>query len=674
MSKNKYRSIACALVLTTSFIATNLNPVYADEVAADNQDQVTAQQTDQTDQTTAVDTQTVSTKEQTETDVAKKTAEPAAEQPKTAPPVGAPAQATPATLAAAEFAAKQQARSQVETELKQYVGQTIVSVNITGLKQVQEADAMAPVKLKVGDVVSLDAITQTSQAIAETGYFYDVYYTFEPIPEGVKLTYHVIENPILKSVEISGNKALDTKTIVSLLTVSPGTILNTKTLNTNIKAIEAKYKTDGYILAKISDIGITPEGVLKLTFNEGLLEGYTVKGNEKTKERVITREMRMKPGEPFNVKQARRSMQRVYNLGFFEDVNMKLNPGREPNAVVLETTVVEKRTGTFAVGAGYSSKDGIIGLLEVGDTNFRGTGDAVKINYEFGGTDNAYNGFVFSYTRPWLDSKQTTGTIRVYNKSSEYDDYDTKGHLTETYDKKYSGGEISLGRPVSEYSTNYVTVRDRTDYYKGHVADSNTIDRSTQDPKAVAWREANFGETRSVTLSHVTDTRDNIYSPTEGNRIALTTEFAGLGGDFNYQKYTIEDQRFFKVGHAQVIALRGQLGKANGSLPESAQYMVGGQTTLRGYRDDQFRGNTMMLGTVEYRFPIVNKVQGALFTDFGDAWGGGSSGYDPSNNEFKFHKSIGVGIQLQTPIGPIRLDYGRGDDGGRTHFSLGGTF
>ena len=669
MSKNKYRSIACALVLTTSFIATNLNPVYADEVAADNQDQVAAQQTDQpdqTDQTAAVDTQTVSTKEQTETDVDKKTAEPAAEQPKTAPPAGAPAQATPATLAAAEFAAKQQARSQVETELKQYVGQTIVSVNITGLKQVQEADAMAPVKLKVGDVVSMDAITQTSQAIAETGYFYDVYYTFEPIPEGVKLTYHVIENPILKSVEISGNKALDTKTIVSLLTVSPGTILNTKTLNTNIKAIEAKYKTDGYILAKISDIGITPEGVLKLTFNEGLLEGYTVKGNEKTKERVITREMRMKPGEPFNVKQARRSMQRVYNLGFFEDVNMKLNPGREPNAVVLETTVVEKRTGTFAVGAGYSSKDGIIGLLEVGDTNFRGTGDAVKINYEFGGTDNAYNGFIFTYTRPWLDSKQTTGTIRVYNKSSEYDDYDTKGHLTETYDKKYSGGEISLGRPVSEYSTNYVTVRDRTDYYKGHVADSNTLDRST--PAYQAWRDSNFGETRSVTLSHVTDTRDNIYSPTEGNRIALTTEFAGLGGDFNYQKYTIEDQRFFKVGHAQVIALRGQLGKANGSLPESARYMVGGQTTLRGYRDDQFRGNTMMLGTVEYRFPIVNKVQGALFTDFGDAWGG------QSNEKFDFHKSIGVGIQLQTPIGPIRLDYGRGDDGGRTHFSLGGTF
>ena len=296
MSKNKYRSIACALVLTTSFIATNLNPVYADEVAADNQDQVAAQQTDQpdqTDQTAAVDTQTVSTKEQTETDVDKKTAEPAAEQPKTAPPAGAPAQATPATLAAAEFAAKQQARSQVETELKQYVGQTIVSVNITGLKQIQEADAMAPVKLKAGDVLSMDAVAQTSQAIAETGYFYDVYYTFEPIPEGVKLTYHVIENPILKSVEISGNKALDTKTIVSLLTVAPGTILNTKTLNTNIKAIEAKYKTDGYILAKISDIGITPEGVLKLTFNEGLLEGYTVKGNEKTKERVITREMRM---------------------------------------------------------------------------------------------------------------------------------------------------------------------------------------------------------------------------------------------------------------------------------------------------------------------------------------------------------------------------------------------
>lgn len=671
MSKNTYRSIACALVLTTSVISTNLNPVYADEVTGDNQDQVVAQQTDQaaananadqapapgTNQAAAADNQTAVAKDPTAA-IDQKPAESMPDPSMIAPP--------PVSAAAAEFAAKQQERSKIETDLKQYAGQTIVSVDITGLKQVKEADAMAPIKIKAGDVVSVDAITQTSQAIAETGYFYDVYYTFEVIPEGVKITYHVIENPILKSVEITGNKALDTKTIVGLLTVSPGTILNTKTLNQNIKAIEAKYRNDGFILAKISDISITPDGVLKLNFNEGVLEGYTVKGNEKTKAKVITREMRMKPGDPFNVKQARRSMQRIYNLGFFEDVNMKLNPGREPNAVVLETTVVEKRTGTFAVGAGYSSSDGIIGLLEVGDSNFRGTGDAVKINYEFGGTDNAYNGFIFSYTRPWMDSKQTTGTIRIYNQSSEYDDYDTSGNLTEIYDKKYKGGEVTFGRPVSEYSTNYITLRDRTDYYKGHVSDSGTIDRSTD--AYAAWRAENFGQTRSVTLSHVTDTRDNVYIPTEGSRVSLSGEFAGLGGDFNYQKYSLQDERFFKVGHAQVVAVRGQLGKANGTLPEVNEFMIGGQTTLRGYRDDQFRGNNMMLGTVEYRFPIVNKVQGALFTDFGDAWGG------QTDEQYDFHKSVGVGIQLDTPIGPIRLDYGYGEQGGRVDFSLGGMF
>jgi outer membrane translocation and assembly module TamA len=101
----------------------------------------------------------------------------------------------------------------------------------------------------------------------------------------------------------------------------------------------------------------------------------------------ILREMRQKPGEPFNSKLARRSMQRVYNLGFFEDVNIKMNPGVDPNAVVMELDVTEKRTGSFGIGAGYSSEDGVLGMVSIGDTNFRGTGDAISLTYEKSGDD-----------------------------------------------------------------------------------------------------------------------------------------------------------------------------------------------------------------------------------------------------------------------------------------------
>ncbi|MBQ1889451.1 MAG: BamA/TamA family outer membrane protein, partial [Selenomonas sp.] len=162
-------------------------------------------------------------------------------------------------------------------------------------------------------------------------------------------------------------------------------------------------------------------------------------------------------------------------------------------------------------------------------------------------------------------------------------------------------------------------------------------------------------------------TRDNVYTPTSGGRISLMGEVAGFGGDFNFQKVTIEDQRYTKVGRAHVIALRGQYGVGFGHISEFNQYKVGGQTTLRGYRDDQFRGTRMMLGTLEYRFPIASKVQGALFTDWGAAW---TSGLTPKN----IRGSVGVGIALNTPLGPLRLDYGRGRDGGRVHFTVGGSF
>lgn len=539
-----------------------------------------------------------------------------------------------------------------------YIGSPIVSVNIAGNKLVKQDTILAAVKVKTGDVLAEEAIKQDMRSIYELGTFMDVIVNFEQVPEGVKVIYTVLENPILKDVAVVGNTKVTTEQILGMIHVPKGEIVNTKALHQDTKAIEQYYHDKGYIFTKVSDIGMSPEGVLTVTLNEGTLEGFAVKGNEKTKERVITREMRLKPGEPFNVKDARRSMQRVYNLGFFDDVNMKLNPGREPNAVVLETDVVERRTGSFAIGAGYSSSDGMVGLLSVGDTNFRGTGDAVKVQWEFGGDSDSYDSYQFSYTRPWLDSKQTSGTIRLYDMTSEYDDYDRNGNNVATYDKNYKGFELGFSRPASEYSTNYITLKNRDDEYVEYVSGEVYSD---------AYKKDNFGTTQSITLAHVTDTRDNIYNPTEGARASISAEFAGFGGDFDYNKYTYEDRHYFKVGRDHVVAVRGTLGLAEGSMPEAGLFDAGGQNTLRGYRDDQFEGKKIALGTVEYRFPIVSKVKGAVFTDFGDAWTG-------SYSEMDMHYSVGVGLSMDTPLGPIRLDYGRGEDGGRTHFSFGGSF
>ncbi|MGP1366789.1 MAG: BamA/OMP85 family outer membrane protein [Schwartzia sp. (in: firmicutes)] len=576
--------------------------------------------------------------------------------------------AVPATESQAESEADRWARLRPEEQriaawVDSLEGKTIVDVAVEGAGNTTAEAAKAALQTRPGDTFSRARIETDRTAIYDVGLFYDIFPTFSLIPEGVLVTYHVLENPILTSVEITGNTVLATEEIAPLITVQPGEMLNTKTLRGNMQDITNRYHRDGYILAKVGDLDIARDGKLTIRINEGTLEGYVVKGNTKTKERVVLREMRMKTGEPFNAKKARRSMQRVYNLGYFDDVNMKLNPGVEPNAVILEVDVVEKRTGNFTVGAGYSSQDGFIGMIGIGDKNFRGTGDSINLTYEFSGDDSDAHGYTFSYRRPWLDKKETAGTLRIYNRTYEYDDYDTNGDEIEAYMRKYSGGEITLSRPQSEYSTNFITLRHRDDRYVRHQG--GRFNRSGAGAKE--WRDDNFGLTRSLILEHVTDTRDNIYSPMTGNRASLSFEFAGLGGDFNYRKFTLEDTLYLKAGRAQVFALRGMYGRGFGHISESDVFRIGGQNALRGYRDDQFRDNNVFLGTVEYRFPVVSKVQGALFADFGGTW---STGWMPKN----LHQGIGFGLAVQTPVGPIRIDLARGSQGNRVHFSVGGSF
>jgi len=671
LTKKTYRKLAAAIAFATSFAAVPGMTLAAEPTDA----QSTTEPAAQNDAAAPVETATENNAAAAEAPATEESSSDAKASNEATATVGAASSATTATSATTEGEVSERVRdwaklrpteAAIDAYKQRYEGKTIVDLDFDGATDATLATAKNAVHMRTGDTYTAKGLDADVDALVATGYYYDLFPTFEEVPEGVVLTYHVLENPTLKSIAITGNTVETTDDLMGLVTLKTGEMLNSTTLKKNVQEIQEKYRADGYILAKITDLNIDKDGNLTIKINEGKIEGFKVKGNEKTKDYVILREMRQKVGEPFNAKKTQRSWQRVNNLGFFEEVTPKVQPGVEPNAVVVEWNVKERRTGTFSVGAGYSSQDGVIGMIGIGDTNFRGTGDAVNITYQFSGDDTDSHGYSFSYRRPWLDQKQTTGTFRIYNRTYEYDDYDENGDHIESYMRHYSGGEITLGRPVSEYSTNYITLRNRKDKYNKQTETGNMRNRT---PESVheEWKKYNFGTTRSLTLQHVTDTRDNIYFPTSGGRIALTGEIGGFGADFDYRKADIEDQRYFKAGKNQVWALRGQYGWSDGHISEYARYKVGGQDSLRGYRDDQFRGEHMFLATLEYRFPIVSKVQGAIFTDWGSAW---ESGLWPDD----IHGSVGIGMSLVTPLGPIRLDYGRGDDGGRVHFSVGGTF
>jgi outer membrane protein insertion porin family len=468
-----------------------------------------------------------------------------------------------------------------------------------------------------------------------------------------------MENPIFSDIVIYGASRIPESKIKEFITNRPGDVINTRTLSNNTESIRDYYHQQGYILARVDDVSMRPGGILSITINEGLLEDVIVRGNSKTKTQVITREMIVQKGQPFNVAQARTSMQNVFNLGYFEDVNMRLNPGIEPNAVVMQIDVEEQKTGVFTIGGGYSQNDGTIGIIEIGDNNFRGRGERIKVHWEIGGASN--RNYEFSFSKPWLDSKRTFAGFSIYNMTNQFADYEDRKQQA-VYDRKRRGYDVTLGRPQGHKVFNYITFRNRHDDFVRYIRGPRDY---SQEPE---YLKDNFGLTRSIILTRVMDTRNNHVNPSGGTRTSVSAEFAGLGGDFNFKKYTAENRKYFRVGNKQVIALRLTGGMAHGKISNANRFAVGGIDTVRGYRDDEFKGNKMLAATAEYRFPVVSIIEGVVFTDTGNAWSG-------AGHDFKdFKSSVGAGIRLSTPLGPIRIDYARGSQGGRTHFSFGGQF
>ena len=561
------------------------------------------------------------------------------------------------------LAVQQEELKQEQPKQQLVEGQMVVKVTIQGNKLIDSGLLEGVVALKPGMNISKEAVDNDLQAIYSLGWFYDIQPEYNLVPEGIQVVYRVLENPIFAKLDLQGNTIYKNIEIANMITLPKNKIINSVELNKSIRDIEAKYKQDGYILTRVSDVKMNADGTLKIVVNEGNVEGFSVKGNKKTKAYVVTREMRLKTGKPFNAKDARRSIQRIYNLGYFEDVNVKLNPGRNPNAVEVEISVVEMNTGTFGIGAGYSNSDGFVGIVSLGDKNFRGTGDKVNVRWEFGGESN--KNYEFGYVRPWLDNKETALGLSIYDATNEYQEYYDDSSDKARYDKKRRGYELTLSRPQSEHVTNYVTYKDREDTYEKAI-EGHEPQYYRDNPDKVS---ENFGLTRSVTLMRSVDTRDNIYNPSEGTKVSVGAEFAGMSGDFNFNKYFMDSRWYFKQKNEHVIAVKFDAGYADGTMPLSQRFSLGGAETLRGYKDDQFKGYKMMSGTLEYRFPIVKKVQGVVFSDAGYAWDKGAT-MDFSD----IKTSIGVGLRITSPLGPVRLDYAMGEEQGRFHFSFGGQF
>lgn len=570
-----------------------------------------------------------------------------------------------------------------DADLKPYVDKVATAVTVGPVPEAQIEQKLLPqLVMRVGDAINMDYIRHDLNVIGATGLFSTVKPVFTTVPEGVALNYTVQMNPVVKKIDIVGNESISTADLMKLVATTPGTMLNTAVVSHDVANINSAFANAGYMMSRVSDVRLDDEGTLHLAISEQRIENINLRGNTKTKNKVIMRELRMKKGDIFNKNAASRSIQRVYNTGYFEDVNVRLLPGqRNPKDVIVEIDVTEQKTGSVTIGAGYSDSDGLVGILGLAETNLRGTGDKANISWEFGGNTDTNKNYIFSYTHPYLNDAGDSIGFSIFDRESEYDDYNEKGDSVAGYDRRTNGFNITYGRVRSEYVSDYITLETKrtkyTDWHSGYNYRNDATDPNNAgfDFAGMDYLGKNFGRTNSMTWSHVFDNRDNVYDPTKGKRLSFTGTWAGhgMGGDFDYFKFIAENRLYYKVGRAHVIAVRLMGGIATGDMPYNDLFTLGGADNLRGYEDDEFRGNKMYEVTVEYRYPIAKKIQGVVFTDLGNAWGGVENipWYHENN---KLHYSGGLGFRITTPIGPIRLDYAVGQDGGKFHFSFGGKF
>ena len=547
----------------------------------------------------------------------------------------------------------------------------ITAIVVQGNESISKDLIISQIASNLGDVFSKENIEKDMKAVFDLGYFKDVKIKLESFRDGYKVVFVIVENLPIKEISIEGNTIVSEEEMREVMVLQEGQIFCQKILKNDLDRISQLYKDRGYLLINIKDINFDEEGKLWINISEGRLEKIVIEGNDKTKEKVITREINIEPGDLFNFEKVKKSLQKIYNLGYFEDVSMKLEPGTEEDSIVLVVKVIEKNTGKFGVGAGYNSEEGLMGFTSYEENNLFGGGQKVQAKVEVGGRTT----YKLSFLEPWLADTPTSFGFEVYDSINHKEDKEEEVILAE-YDEERLGGRLIFGRKISDSVKLGLELKS---------------ERVTYDPiSGTLPEDTNEGLTNSLVPTFSYDTRDNVFEPTSGWYHSFSLEKAGgfLGGDYDFTKYNLTLRAYIStqfiedvvdIGSVKkitdnlskgVLALRAMGGIADTDLPSFAAYQVGGMNTLRGYSLGEFYGDKSLVFNVEYRFPLAENFQAVLFADWGQAWE-----IEQSINleDLKFGR--GVGIRFDTPLGPIRLDYGIGEDGtGKTYFSIGHTF
>lgn len=582
--------------------------------------------------------------------------------------------------------------------------------------------------LKPGEAFTEQRAKAARDALMAMGYFDDVQITTQATAQGVNVIITVVEKQRVQRILFVGNTVADDTALTDVIFTRVGHVVDDRSIRRDTRRIEEFYADRGYI-AHVSKATVGQFGVLTFVIEEGIIEDVLIEGLKRTKEEVVRRELTIKPGALFEEKKIAEDIRRVFNLGIFQNVTSDVRIGvKDPQRGYIVVIVVEeKRTGSASVAAGYSSIDDFVLTLAVSENNFRGRGERASVQMDLFGRTS----FEVSYFRPYIDKRGSSVSVRVYDTERTRQFVGATPVATssdDTFEERRKGWSLAFTRPFDKVTRG--TIRFRSE----DIASSESRDIRPLGPGMFAqsaasglMRSARAGATtgnlsgrnpespsdnpqlypdvpepgevpgpiiiaaplhpagtlNSMTFGWTKDTRDILTDPTRGSMTAVNWEEAGglFGGEVRFRKFYGEYRYVKQLGNKRdVIAARLMAGTSSGDVPLYESYSAGGGNTLRGYEEDRFRGLDMLILQSEYRRPITESLKAVLFVDVGDAYGGTFPtpipGYTipADDQDLELHVGYGVGLRVETPVGPIRLDFGWGEYGSQTHFNFGHTF
>jgi outer membrane protein insertion porin family len=514
----------------------------------------------------------------------------------------------------------------------------------------------------------------------------------QPSPDKMIVRFIVSEGKRYKvgNVEVKGNKLFSTDEILhgakskegkkggggKGLEMKAGDIFTPKGLNRDRERIEDLYGSRGFIDARINPIrnANTETGTIDLVYDidegeKAYIEKVEIKGNTKTKDRVIRRELAVSPGEVFDMVRVKISTNRLSGLNYFEKIEARPEDTDIANRKNLIVSVDEKNTGNFTMGAGFSTVDNVVGFVELNQGNFdlfnppyfTGAGQKFRLRAQIGTQRQDY---LLSFIEPWFLGRKLAFGVDLYHRDLNY--------LSSLYDERRTGARLSLTRTLgSDFLIGSVS-------YTIENVGIHNIDASAS-PEIKAEGGSRLVSKVGATLAYDTRFFAGLL-PVKGQRTELMTEVAGgpFGGDTDFYKWRISHSRYFRgfaPGH--ILELIGAVGVVQGygsssnSVPLFDRWFLGGAYSLRGYdfrkvgpRDtlgEPIGGDTYWIGSAEYSVPIIDRLRFALFYDIGNVYqrAYSFSHLDRHGNDLGlFSDNWGVGIRLNLPIGPLRLDYG----------------